>query len=497
MVHDVLEDNSLVLAAEDFNIEDFESYHYFTKHDLRCISKLKAHGPVLLKGARGSGKSALMIKASLELFPHDVNSNTLGIYLSLRHLELLRSKGDKYEALLCNLISKAVNSSLKDHQTYIETNICTTGSLQIELTELASILQKRIVILFDDAAHIGRETSLNEFFDMFRTLSNSVISCKASIYPGVTQFGTRFDVYNDATVIDVVRSESSLDFSEIFVEVMTKRFSKSLPDKTFINGFNRTDVATFLGKAVLGNMRAYMFSCHALITDLKGSDKVSLSNLSETLKNLAQNYYWPLIEEIEPKLGIYEPMVEPSLKLAEILFEKAGTKSERTVIILREINQRLSKLFEILEYTGFISRREASRAMKSRGRGTRYALNLCNILEYIPGSRITNEIYEKWLKSQDESIEYHKGSELYTLENPEPDVALELKILGEDINILEKSNIYPYGLTKHKIELFSRNNFATIEQLLNATDEQLLDIEGVGVETVKRLRSTLNQAIWM
>lgn len=100
-------------------------------------------------------------------------------------------------------------------------------------------------------------------------------------------------------------------------------------------------------------------------------------------------------------------------------FGKAGAKTERTVI-LREINQRLSKPLEILEYAGFISRREVSRAMKSRGRGSRYALNLCNIMDYVPGGRITKEHLDKWFNPIDESVEFHKGSNLFSLTLPEP-----------------------------------------------------------------------------
>lgn len=495
MENDVYEDNSLVLAAEDFSLSEFNNYHHFTRHDRMCISKLQAHGPVLLKGARGSGKSALMIEASLKLYPHDENSNVFGIYLSLRHLGLLRSTGVQYEKFLCSLIVNTINKSLP--HDYIDEDIDNVSSLQISLTELATRIQKRIVILFDDAAHIGRETSLNEFFDIFRTLSSSVISCKASIYPGVTRFGTRFDVYNDATVIDISRGESSSDFSEIFLEVMNKRFSDSLSDSLFQAPLTREIVARFLGKSVLANMRAFMFSCNQLITSLNNGQKVTLSHISETLKNLATNYYWPLIEEIQPKLGIYEPMVDTSVKIAEILFEKAGEKSERTIIILREINSRLSKPLEILEYTGFVSRREVSRVMKSRGRGSRYALNLCNILERMGSGRLTIDLLNKWDSSHDESIEFHKGSELFTLELPEPNEQLDLGILSKGIDILRKSNIYPYGLTAYQLDLLKENGCQTVEDVVSSSDECLLAMRGIGVETIKRIRSTVNQAIWM
>ena len=62
MPADTIDDSNLILAAEDFDSAEFEKYHRFAKSDERIISKLVAHGPVLLRGGRGSGKSALMVE---------------------------------------------------------------------------------------------------------------------------------------------------------------------------------------------------------------------------------------------------------------------------------------------------------------------------------------------------------------------------------------------------------------------------------------------------
>ena len=101
MVNDSSEYTSLlILAAEDCSAEEFAQFHSFSKQEQRFISNLIAHGPVLLKGARGSGKSALMIEASRKMYPENKTSAAFGIYISLRHLELLRSEGEKYEKTL-------------------------------------------------------------------------------------------------------------------------------------------------------------------------------------------------------------------------------------------------------------------------------------------------------------------------------------------------------------------------------------------------------------
>lgn len=43
--------------------------------------------------------------------------------------------------------------------------------------------------------------------------------------------------------------------------------------------------------------------------------------IEKSLKYLASEYYWPLLEELEPKLGRYEPLVIPAQELAEVLYK--------------------------------------------------------------------------------------------------------------------------------------------------------------------------------
>ncbi len=500
MVNTISENTSLILAAEDCSPEEFEQLHYFSKQEQRFISNLIAHGPVLLKGARGSGKSALMIEASRRMYPENNLSSTFGIYISLRYLQLLRSEGKKYEVMLCQRIIDEVNKKISQVGDIFEFDaLPNITSLHRELFNLAIASKKRIVILFDDAAHIGREAPLHDFFDIFRTLSSSVISCKAAIYPGVTNFGTRFDLYSDATVIDVSRNDELKDYNTNFAEIIRKRFARRLPEESFSGQLTLENVAGFMGRAVLGNMRGFIFAWNNLSENC-GENKISLADITKTLIDLASNYYWPLIEELKPKLGIYAAMLDPATEIAESIFQQAGEQNKQNVLILREIAQRLSKPLELLEYTGFISIRDVSRAMKSRGRGTRYSLNLCTLLEKTTGARVTNEIYTKWLNEQNErieSLELHKTSELFKIQLPELPEHGEMLILNEDISKLKKSNAYPYGLTQHKIDILKDAGYLTVSKLAEASDESLLNLKDIGSENLKRIRSTVAQAIWM
>lgn len=493
-------DSTLLLAAEDCEPAYFDELHTFSsRNDKRVLSALVAHGPVLLKGGRGSGKSALMIAASRKLDPVVPNASAIGIYMSLRHAPLLKSTGEAYGKILCTIIIERIKNLLGDRAKDFDP-APDLGAVQFSLSKLAEQLGKRIVLYFDDAAHLGREASLEEFFDIYRTLSSNSVSCKASIYPGVTRFGVRFDVYNDATVVDIFRSEEVSDFADTFLEVMNSRYSNSFHESSFSSSLEKKTVAAFLAQSVLGNMRSFVFACNALQLKIGENKNIGLPELSDTLLELASNYYWPLLDEIRPKLGMYQPMVETARSIAELLFNDAGQKTNtpRDIIIHRDLDEKFSKPLQILEYAGFISKREASRALKSGGRGARYALNLCNLLEQSSGSRLTKTLFDKWSASlREEAIQYSKGSKLSETSLPSALSEMELGIFHAPISSLSKSNAYPYGLSAQKIQLLSQAGYNTVGELVESTDDDLQAIRGIGNATVDKIRNVLGQAIWM
>lgn len=486
-------EKNLVLAAEDFEASEFRQLHRFSKNDERVIAKLVAHGPVLLQGSRGSGKSALMREAA-ERLTLTSSSSALGVYLSLRHMPLLRSIGDEYQRILCELLIQKINRILELSDVRFEASPNLT-SLQSGLTDLAQTLGKRLVLMFDDAAHIGREASLADFFDVFRTLSSSVVSCKATIYPGVTNFGNRFDVYNDATVVDVVRDETQPGFAELFADVVKARYPE-LAEKPFASDLTLEDFSGFVGKSVLGNMRSFIFACNYVAALEERS--IGLPGVGRCFLEMTTNFYWPLIDEVKPKLGKYVPVVEPAKDIADALLGECGKQQSTSVIVHRDIISRLSKAFEILEYVGFISKRESSKAMKSGGRGSRYAVNLCMLLEKIPGTRLTGDIYNKWSRSTEEAIQIHnRGALLSNVSLPDFSMDREPEIFNDPVETLRKSPAYPYGLTERMTEKLRDANILTVKDLYEAPEQRLDEIPYVGEYTVKRLKNVVAQAIWL
>ncbi len=493
--HQLTEERSLVLAAEECRPELFDAIHKFSDHDQRTIRKLRAHGPVLLQGGRGTGKSAFMIAASRQMAPHSPDSDILGLYVSLRYVPLLKATGDAYERLFCQWVSGRIQHSLAD-TPFEFSDSQDLAQLKANLSELSKRADRRVVLLFDDAAHIGRETSLGVFFDIFRTLSSDSISCKAAIYPGVTEFGTRFDVYNDASLIDVLRSPEQAGFSQLFLDILTSRYPILTGQR--VTGFSLHELAAFVGSTVLGNVRGFVFAVNDLLDHLEQDAKIGYTAVGQSLLRLAATYYWPLLEEVRPKLGRYAPAVEAAHEIADTLFQACASTEAQSVIVHRKLVARYAKPFEILEYAGFLTRREASRALKSGGRGPRFAVNLCNLLEQTAGSRLTAKLFENWLTRSSQTIELHeRGEQFANIPIPEPDPNSNLEILQLPVSLLRKSPAYPYGLTERKLDVLQNAGIRTIGELAEASDDDLLSLEGVGPTFLDRFRSVVSQAIWM
>lgn len=492
-------DSGLILAAEECPPEKFGQYHSFSSHDEVIVRKLSAHGPVLLRGGRGSGKSALLLETRRRL---RLTQGIFPVYVSLRYLPLLQSDGQEYIGHFCTLLSNAIQTELSMRKLSVDfENVSDQVSLQLQLTELSRSLNMRLVFLFDDAAHIGREKPLEVFFDLFRTLSSSAISCKASIYPGVTKFGIRFDVFNDSTVIDISRLDVS-SFPDFFPDVLQARYPKLAMRSTFSDRLSPKQFANLLGRAVVGNLRGFILACNRF----EDMDRVGIPELTKCLLAMATDYFWPLMEEVAPKLGIYEELIEPAREVVEAIVEHASrsvkektrTIAQDSVLIHRQLVNKYMKIFEILEYLGFVARREASRALKSGGRGPIFAVNLCNLLDSVPTKRLTQEMIDEWTAGSAEPAEIHvTGPTFKNIKLPELPEKQGLAILDRPIDDLGRSMAYPYGLTPNVIERLKGAGKMTVGQVANSSDLELDDISYIGVAKIRTIRDVVYQAIWM
>lgn len=496
MTNQLLSDVGLKLSAEEFNDQDFTKYHLFSVSDEKILRRLIVPGPVLLRGPRGSGKSAYMRQAHKIL--EQSSATVVSSYISLRYFPLITAKAEDYLSILVPYVSRHIAASFEAYglQTDDLAGASTVDEFNAAVVSLCLRHERRLVILFDDVAHIGREVSLAGFFDFFRTISSSLVSCKASIYPGVTKFGSRFDLYSDATIVEAQRDERTADFSKFFSDLLAIRYPDLLARCETKLGMV---IPILLGRAVLGNVRAFTAFCDYL-QEIDG--KITIYSIADGLKWLASGYLYPALDELQTKLGAYAPMLDIAEKISHIFFEDCGKKKVNSMLVHRDHVQRLGKIFEILEYSGLIAKREASRSLakSGSGRGARYALSLGPLFEKVPGGTLSYELIEEFTRTSvlnEQMVEYAPASLLAEFECPIPTNEQDLDILELPISKLIASKVLPYGLTPVMLEALQSHGYKNISDIASLSIKKLKEIPHIGDAKALRIKNAVDQAIWM
>ena len=153
--------------------------------------------------------------------------------------------------------------------------------------------------------------------------------------------------------------------------------------------------------------------------------------------------------------------------LSKPIRDKTRVIAQDEVSIHRQIVSKFMKI-SILESWRIVARREASRALKSGGRGPVFAINLCNVLDSVPSKRLTFEVIEAWLNSSNEPAEVHVSSEAFSgIELPNLPDEHGLTILEKPVSVLAKSSAYPYGITENLISKLHSAKIQTVGELFS------------------------------
>ena len=76
---------------------------------------------------------------------------------------------DEYDSMFLRILNDVVKKTAQDRYSYDFSCELELYDVQKEIIKFSEHIGKRLVLFFDDAAHIGRETGLEEFFDIFKT----------------------------------------------------------------------------------------------------------------------------------------------------------------------------------------------------------------------------------------------------------------------------------------------------------------------------------------
>jgi hypothetical protein len=178
--------------------------------------------------------------------------------------------------------------------------------------------RKRCVLLLDDAALTLTPDYMKEFFDIFRALKSSKISPKASVYPGTTEYGSRFHPTQEGKILPVWLSIDDEKYSESMESIAEKR----VPNYKEIS----VDIREYLKYASFGVPRAYI---HLLqeFTSSSGNQKVKLNKI---IRN-----------HIDSRIGEFNSISLKAPKLAKLITE-GGNVFLTICDLLKERNYELN-----------------------------------------------------------------------------------------------------------------------------------------------------------
>ena len=406
------------------SLENSLILEYYVNHDNSKILRLIDSEQYLLEGSRGVGKTMLMKAAMLKSQAEFGKNSILPVWVSfeesirLERIKVLNSTIDPFlqwtmgkilfECLnkiaelkpksteeLNQRLSKIFNvpqpntfekytSLLNDYIRILEkgdisdNNSVTTFSPSQELTLILDNPQsfreflldlikdyklQRIVLLFDEAAHVFSFSQQEKFFTFFKSLRNPSIACKAAVYPGVTNYGKYFERGQDAKEIKIDWSPTDKQDIEYIKDIIEKRI------KAYSNNYWRKLTANkntldLLAICSNGNPR---FAFH--IIDELENNKAFKSNISSAILinsiRAVFNTKWREFDTLKQRLVRYEKYISeaenfiketvlPNLRLWNDKQRSTNRKLALGFYISTNAFDKLEKVFSVLAYSNII-----------------------------------------------------------------------------------------------------------------------------------------------
>jgi hypothetical protein len=189
---------------------------------------------------------------------------------------ILTSLGDAYDQdSLLKLVALLERGSGADIYEAFGQNL-TIGHVLGGIEELRRAFgRKRAIVLLDDAALSLTSEYLIAFFEVYRLLKTELISPKASVYPGSTQYGPTFHASHESEEVPLWLSVDDADYSTIMGDIAARRMTA-----TEIQSINPDTLETFKFIA-FGIPRAYLRLLREYVDTTAGSAQQKVNRIVE------------------------------------------------------------------------------------------------------------------------------------------------------------------------------------------------------------------------
>lgn len=528
-----------VIRTEEIKPEEIENYYVPTADDSVILGKLKSKTPIVLVGSRGMGKSFIFRVSQMEI-EKDVNSKIIPVFVTFRNAPMLQTANKmQFQEWMLNRICSTLLRTLKQKGYLNKNNWAFSGmeeqeydtdswpkkleeinklyenswkkpGVEVDTSEMPSVDDllelvedichesdiERFIIYIDEAAHIFIPEQQIQFFTLFRELRSPYLKCNASVYPGVTYYGSTFDKTHDAEFVTMTRNI----LSEGYVDKMKEMVYRQVTDETYkkmleANGSNFSALAYAAG----GNPRILLRSIEQAGGNIK----------TDTVNKLIREFYreeiWAEHSELVNKYPKCTKYIDWGRKFIEdeVLPEEKSKndrlitdKKESTIYfwIDRSAPQAVKESLRILEYTGLI--KQQASGVKATGSviGTRYEVNLGCLLsqEQSPTTRAQEIVSNLTVRRVTEYGANNKVFDDIRVFNPDDDIS----DTSEDLNRIILNNIDILQLTQWQKDNLKSINVITIKDLLLCDEKDLRKIYYVGEFKSRQMKNVAMAAVF-
>ncbi|MFD1990721.1 hypothetical protein ACFSGI_12185 [Paenibacillus nicotianae] len=404
--------------------EDFIR-EYFVEYSKEKILRLLDSEQYIFEGSRGIGKTMLMKYAALQAKENFGKESILGVWISFEEsirLERIRIVDDSVDPFLQWTMGKILYEILtqiielkpknidklnqrlssifggKDDNNYNQYSmllfkyieLLETGDLEdnsiiseeapsIELSKILdnpSSFKKflknlikdfdlsRIILLFDEAAHVFSHSQQEKFFTFFKSLRDPQIACKVAVYPGITNYGKYFEKGQDAKELTIKWSPTNKDNVLYIKEILKRRiqaYDQDYWNKLTVN----SDIIDTICICSNGNPR---FAFH-IIDDLESSGvfkakTIPIQRVINSIRKVLDSK-WKEFGTLKNRLVKYKSHIEEAEKLAKEFIipnlrewnnkqRKAGKPLSAGFYLSTFVYDSIPELFEVLAYSNII-----------------------------------------------------------------------------------------------------------------------------------------------
>jgi hypothetical protein len=524
------------LRTEDIRDEEVLGLYVPTSSDIEIVATLKSKKPTILEGSRGTGKSFLMKVAYSQLLSEFSTHRVLPIYLTFWRSSLIQTNDPQQFThwMLARLTSQILYSLKKmglmssvpgivdilgglvpggdfnpdsepnqlEHVALMYEKSYRTLGEPIDSSAIPSIdafrriveetCQRlgihRIVLLFDEAAHIFRPEQQRQFFSMFRDLRSPYMACKAAIYPGVTSFGDSFQPNHDATWLTINRNILDSEYVLKMEEIVNKQSDEAFIKKVSENHAN----FSILAYAACGNPRL-------LLKTVSEAPQMSGAQIERIIREFYRTGIWSEHSLLVNDYPGHKELVDWGRKFVERNVlpdlnernERNAGKDKATCYfwIGRDAPLAVHEALRLLAYIGVVSKLDEGIKSKKDSIGVRYFVSLGCLFSVMKESRAAALALANNL-SQRRYMEYHAGSQAFadvpdliaTFADTDITRAVLHQQLAKSVDVI--------SLTKWQKSRLLENDMLTIGQVLDADEIGLQDITHIGPKRAKAIMKT-------